>query len=133
MNPDGSHEATGHDTLVVADDPSIIELIAAILEDEDDVLFALNGKSALEIAAASRPDLILPDGRPVRRNRPGNLLRQARGQGPWRGQRSGHGRPRPEDHPRISADQPAGLTGKATGPLKNLYASLYREPEESFS
>ena len=47
--------------LVVDDEPANIELIADIFEHDYEVLFAMNGEKALEIAAAAAPDLILLD------------------------------------------------------------------------
>lgn len=47
--------------LVVDDEPANIELLAGIFEDEHEVLFATNGKRALDLAASARPDVILLD------------------------------------------------------------------------
>ncbi len=47
--------------LVVDDEPANIELIAALFEDVHEVLFAMNGEKALELAAVAQPDLILLD------------------------------------------------------------------------
>lgn len=47
--------------LVVDDEPTNIELIADIFEHDYEVLFAMNGEKALEVAAASAPDVILLD------------------------------------------------------------------------
>lgn len=48
--------------ILIADDtPSNIELMGEVLGGDYDVLFALNGREALEIALAETPDLILLD------------------------------------------------------------------------
>ncbi len=47
--------------LIVDDDIATIELIADIFDQISEVLFAANGVSALEVAAANRPDVILLD------------------------------------------------------------------------
>jgi diguanylate cyclase (GGDEF)-like protein len=47
--------------LVVDDEPANIELIAGVFEDTYDVLFAMDGEKALEIATTRAPDLILLD------------------------------------------------------------------------
>lgn len=47
--------------LIVDDDPASIELIANLFHDQYEVLFALDGEQALEIAARVAPDLILLD------------------------------------------------------------------------
>ncbi len=47
--------------LVVDDEPANIELVAEIFEDTYEVLFAMDGKKALEIATTMAPDLILLD------------------------------------------------------------------------
>lgn len=47
--------------LVVDDEPANIELAANIFEHDYEMLFAMNGEKALEIAAAAAPDLILLD------------------------------------------------------------------------
>ena len=47
--------------LVVDDDPNNIRLLANLFDDSYDILFATNGKKALEIALQERPDLILLD------------------------------------------------------------------------
>ena len=48
--------------LLIVDDESLnIELMAAVFRDEYEILFALNGEKALEIAVSGRPDLILLD------------------------------------------------------------------------
>jgi diguanylate cyclase (GGDEF)-like protein len=52
---------TRHRILVVDDQLMNIELIAGIFDDDHEVLFALNGERALEIAAAENPQVILLD------------------------------------------------------------------------
>lgn len=47
--------------LIVDDEPASIELIANLFRDQYEILFALSGERALEIAANARPDLILLD------------------------------------------------------------------------
>jgi diguanylate cyclase (GGDEF)-like protein len=47
--------------LIVDDDPSNVELLAQIFEEEYEVLFATSGERALEVAATSQPDLVLLD------------------------------------------------------------------------
>lgn len=47
--------------LVVDDEPANIELIAAVLEEDGDILFATSGASALAVAEAERPDIVLLD------------------------------------------------------------------------
>ncbi|GAB6060584.1 diguanylate cyclase [Desulfonatronum parangueonense] len=47
--------------LMVDDEPVNIELIADIFDQDHEVLFAVNGEKALEIAMASAPDVILLD------------------------------------------------------------------------
>ena len=47
--------------LIVDDDPGNIRLLASIFEDRYEILFATDGKKALEIALRDRPDLILLD------------------------------------------------------------------------
>lgn len=47
--------------LIVDDEPSNIELVADIFDGLYEVLFALDGEKALEVAASSAPDVILLD------------------------------------------------------------------------
>jgi diguanylate cyclase (GGDEF)-like protein len=47
--------------LVVDDDPNNIRLLANLFDSSYDILFATNGKKALDIALQERPDLILLD------------------------------------------------------------------------
>ncbi|WP_411838895.1 diguanylate cyclase [Paracoccus sp. ME4] len=47
--------------LVIDDEPANIEIVSAVLEEDYDICFALSGEQALEVAHASRPDLILLD------------------------------------------------------------------------
>lgn len=47
--------------LIVDDEPGNIELLAALFEEQYEVLFAVNGEKALELAARYRPDCILLD------------------------------------------------------------------------
>lgn len=47
--------------LVVDDERSNIEMIAEIFDDDHEILFAMEGGRALEIAAISKPDVILLD------------------------------------------------------------------------
>ncbi|MBE7550695.1 MAG: response regulator [Anaerolineales bacterium] len=47
--------------LVVDDQPQLLELVAVTLQDNYQVLFAENGRQAIEIAQTERPDLILLD------------------------------------------------------------------------
>ncbi len=47
--------------LIVDDEPINIEVLASILESEYEVVFATNGAQALELAATTRPDLVLLD------------------------------------------------------------------------
>ncbi|NCC27653.1 MAG: diguanylate cyclase [Gammaproteobacteria bacterium] len=47
--------------LIVDDDPASIELIANLFEGQYEILFALSGERALNLAANARPDLILLD------------------------------------------------------------------------
>jgi diguanylate cyclase (GGDEF)-like protein len=47
--------------LIVDDDPASIELIAHLFRGQYEILFALSGEKALEIAAEAKPDLILLD------------------------------------------------------------------------
>jgi DNA-binding response OmpR family regulator len=52
----------GKRILLVEDDPAIRQLVSDLLVDEGyEVLAATNGKQGLDLAAASRPDLILLD------------------------------------------------------------------------
>lgn len=54
--------ATGRGTIMVVDDmPANIEVIHALLSPDHEVLFATSGEGALELAAITRPDLILLD------------------------------------------------------------------------
>jgi diguanylate cyclase (GGDEF)-like protein len=49
-------------TILVADDtPSIIELLEMLLGQDYEILFAVNGREAVELALAETPDLILLD------------------------------------------------------------------------
>jgi CheY-like chemotaxis protein len=47
--------------LVVDDEPRNIEILAEILEDECEVVFATSGRQALEVINSGKPDLILLD------------------------------------------------------------------------
>lgn len=47
--------------LVIDDEPANIEIVAAVLQDEYDICFALSGEQAVAVARAARPDLILLD------------------------------------------------------------------------
>lgn len=47
--------------LIVDDDPSNIRSLAAIFDDEYDILFATDGKKALRVATQEKPDVILLD------------------------------------------------------------------------
>ncbi|WP_405406444.1 diguanylate cyclase [Paracoccus sp. Ld10] len=47
--------------LVIDDEPANIEIVTAVLEDEYEICFALSGEQAVQVARASRPDLILLD------------------------------------------------------------------------
>jgi len=47
--------------LIVDDDPSNVELLADIFDEDYEVLFATDGSKALELAVRSLPDLILLD------------------------------------------------------------------------
>jgi diguanylate cyclase (GGDEF)-like protein len=47
--------------LVVDDEPASIELIANLFKGQYEILFALSGERALELATKARPDLILLD------------------------------------------------------------------------
>ncbi len=47
--------------LVVDDDPLNVKLLINILEAENEVLFALNGQKAVELAEEEQPDIILLD------------------------------------------------------------------------
>ncbi len=59
--PPDMPEISAAKILIVDDDPASIELIASLFYDHYEVLFALNGEQALEIAARAAPDLILLD------------------------------------------------------------------------
>lgn len=49
-------------TLLIADDTlTNIELVAGLLEDVGEILFATNGEEALQLTAAEHPDLVLMD------------------------------------------------------------------------
>ena len=49
-------------TILVADDtPSNIELLEMVLGEDHEILFAVNGREAVEVALAETPDLILLD------------------------------------------------------------------------
>ncbi len=49
-------------TLLIADDTlTNIELVAGLLQDVGEILFATNGEEALRITAAEHPDLVLMD------------------------------------------------------------------------
>jgi len=52
---------TGHNILIVDDDPGTIKVIAGILCDVAKLRIATNGKDALRLARESAPDLILLD------------------------------------------------------------------------
>lgn len=47
--------------LIVDDDPAIIDLLAAVLEEDGDILFATSGASALAMAESENPDIVLLD------------------------------------------------------------------------
>ncbi len=47
--------------LIVDDESTNIEVLAAVLEPDYDILFATSGPESLEVAVSSRPDLILLD------------------------------------------------------------------------
>jgi diguanylate cyclase (GGDEF)-like protein len=47
--------------LIVDDEPLNIKLLASLLESDHEVLFATNGRQALELAESAMPDLILLD------------------------------------------------------------------------
>src|SRR6202034_2925990 len=47
--------------LVIDDETANIEILAAALEGECEVIFATSGAQGIELAASSRPDLILLD------------------------------------------------------------------------
>lgn len=47
--------------LIVDDDPANIELLAAVLEEDGEILFATSGVSALAMAESERPDIVLLD------------------------------------------------------------------------
>lgn len=47
--------------LVVDDEPANIELLAAVLEEDGEILFATSGAAALTVAEAERPDIVLLD------------------------------------------------------------------------
>ena len=47
--------------LIVDDDPANIDLLAAILEEDGEILFATSGKAALAMAESERPDIVLLD------------------------------------------------------------------------
>lgn len=47
--------------LIVDDEPSNIELTADIFKNDYEALFAMDGEKAIEVAAASKPDVILLD------------------------------------------------------------------------
>jgi diguanylate cyclase (GGDEF)-like protein len=53
--------ASGGTVLIVDDEPSNIEVLAALLEAEYEVVFATNGAQALELVHHAPPDLILLD------------------------------------------------------------------------
>lgn len=57
MYPDTSTQRL----LIVDDDPNNIRLLAAVFDNDYDILFAINGKQALRLAVQERPDLILLD------------------------------------------------------------------------
>lgn len=47
--------------LIVDDEPANIDLLAAVLEEDGEILFATSGKAALAIAESERPDIVLLD------------------------------------------------------------------------
>jgi len=47
--------------LVVDDEPANIELLAAVLQEDGEILFATSGVAALAVAGTERPDIILLD------------------------------------------------------------------------
>lgn len=47
--------------LIVDDEPANIDLLATVLEDDGEILFATSGMAALAIAEAERPDIVLLD------------------------------------------------------------------------
>jgi len=47
--------------LIVDDEPANIDLLAAVLEEDGDILFATTGAAALAIAETERPDIVLLD------------------------------------------------------------------------
>ncbi|MEQ9330146.1 PleD family two-component system response regulator [Thalassobaculum sp.] len=47
--------------LIVDDDPANIDLLAAILEEDGEILFATSGNAALAMAESERPDIVLLD------------------------------------------------------------------------
>lgn len=53
--------ASNGQLLIVDDEPTNIDILVSIFEDDHDISIALNGEQALELAASERPDLILLD------------------------------------------------------------------------
>jgi len=47
--------------LIVDDEPANIDLLAAVLEDDGEILFATSGTAALAMAESERPDIVLLD------------------------------------------------------------------------
>jgi diguanylate cyclase (GGDEF)-like protein len=56
-----SHNSVTQRILIVDDDPNNIRMLAAIFNDEYDILFAKEGKHALRVAMQEKPDVILLD------------------------------------------------------------------------
>ena len=62
MNATRTRRRAPRKVMVVDDEPSIRDLIVAVLEDEGyDVVAATNGRRALELMPSERPDLVIMD------------------------------------------------------------------------
>ena len=53
--------STSQTVLIVDDQVMNIKILSALLRDEAETLFAVNGETALDIARIKKPDLVLLD------------------------------------------------------------------------